>query len=97
VHRIGRTGRAGASGEALSLVCADERKLLAGIEKLLKRAVEKRVVPGFEPDPNEKPEPIEAGRGQQRRGPRPAGQGGGRPGQGARPRRNGPSRSRRPE
>jgi len=98
VHRIGRTGRAGATGEALSLVCADERKLLAGIEKLLKRTVEKRVVPGFEPDPNEKPEPIEAGRGQNRRGPRPQGQsGGGRPGQGSRPRRNGPPRARKAE
>jgi ATP-dependent RNA helicase RhlE len=49
VHRIGRTGRAGSSGEALSLVCAEERPLLAAIEKLLTRRIEKQVVEGFEP------------------------------------------------
>jgi ATP-dependent RNA helicase RhlE len=59
VHRIGRTGRAGASGEAISLVCVDELKLLRDIEKLLKRPIEKRVVPGFEPDPSIKAEPIQ--------------------------------------
>ncbi|HTJ97245.1 MAG TPA: DEAD/DEAH box helicase [Rhodocyclaceae bacterium] len=62
VHRIGRTGRAGASGEAVSLVCVDEFKLLRDIERLLKRTLEKRVVEGFEPDPNAKPQPIENGR-----------------------------------
>jgi ATP-dependent RNA helicase RhlE len=59
VHRIGRTGRAGASGEAVSLVCVDELKLLKDIEKLLKRQIEKRVVPGFEPAPRIKAEPIQ--------------------------------------
>jgi len=49
VHRIGRTGRAGSSGEALSLVSAEERPLLAAIEKLLTRRIEKQVVEGFEP------------------------------------------------
>ncbi|MBY0340135.1 MAG: DEAD/DEAH box helicase [Rhodocyclaceae bacterium] len=62
VHRIGRTGRAGATGEAVSLVCVDEFKLLRDIERLLKRQLEKRVVEGFEPDPNAKPQPIENGR-----------------------------------
>ncbi|HEU4951322.1 MAG TPA: helicase-related protein, partial [Holophagaceae bacterium] len=78
VHRIGRTGRAGASGEALSLVCVDELKLLSGIEKLLKRAIQKRVVPGFEPDPHAKPEPIVAGGagGGRGRGPRAGGSSG---------------------
>jgi ATP-dependent RNA helicase RhlE len=49
VHRIGRTGRAGATGEAISLVSPDEHGLLADIEKLLKRKVVREVVPGFEP------------------------------------------------
>lgn len=58
VHRIGRTGRAGNSGQALSLVCVDEHKLLKDILKLLKREIPKVVIPGYEPDPNIKPEPI---------------------------------------
>ena len=49
VHRIGRTGRAGMEGEALSLVCADERAYLRDIEKLIKRDLEKLTLPGFEP------------------------------------------------
>jgi ATP-dependent RNA helicase RhlE len=58
VHRIGRTGRAGCAGEAVSLVCVDEKKLLADIEKLMKRRLEQVVIAGFEPDPNAIPEPI---------------------------------------
>jgi ATP-dependent RNA helicase RhlE len=58
VHRIGRTGRAGAEGEAMSLVCVDELKLLADIERLMKRKLNSVVIPGFEPDPNAKPEPL---------------------------------------
>ncbi len=90
VHRIGRTGRAGCEGEAVSLVCVDENKFLADIEKLIKRQLPKEIVPGFEPDLNAKPEPILMGRGQgqQRRGAPSAnrsGQGQGKPrgGQGA--------------
>jgi ATP-dependent RNA helicase RhlE len=49
VHRIGRTGRAGASGEALSLVSSDERIQLRDIERLLKREIESSILPGFEP------------------------------------------------
>jgi ATP-dependent RNA helicase RhlE len=48
VHRIGRTGRAGSSGEAISLVCHDDRSLMAAIEKLMGRKVESRVIAGFE-------------------------------------------------
>ncbi|VAW71193.1 ATP-dependent RNA helicase RhlE [hydrothermal vent metagenome] len=63
VHRIGRTGRAGNEGEAMSLVCVDELKLLKDIERLLKRAIPKLVIEGFEPDLSIKPEPINKGRG----------------------------------
>jgi len=49
VHRIGRTGRAGNTGEALSLVSADEKKLLADIERLIKTSIPKVMIPGFEP------------------------------------------------
>jgi ATP-dependent RNA helicase RhlE len=51
VHRIGRTGRAGKSGEAISLVCADERGRLSEIEALIKRPIEQAIVTGFEPEP----------------------------------------------
>lgn len=63
VHRIGRTGRAGCEGEALSLVCVDEAEYLKAIEKLIKKELEKRTVEGFEPDPNIKAEPIQRGGG----------------------------------
>ena len=59
VHRIGRTGRAGATGEAVSLVCVDEHEMLRDIEKLIKRALPKEVVIGFEPDPNARAQPIQ--------------------------------------
>ncbi|WP_286234212.1 DEAD/DEAH box helicase [Thalassotalea sediminis] len=49
VHRIGRTGRAGAEGFAISLVCADELKLLEDIEYVIQQHVERKVEPGFEP------------------------------------------------
>lgn len=50
VHRIGRTGRAGATGEAISLVCADEVQLLSAIEVLIKQTLQRRDEPGFVPD-----------------------------------------------
>jgi ATP-dependent RNA helicase RhlE len=62
VHRIGRTGRAGNEGEAISLVCVDEHKLLRDIERLLKREIPRTVLPGYDPDPNIKAEPIQNGR-----------------------------------
>ena len=62
VHRIGRTGRAGAQGEAVSLVCVDENIFLRDIEKLIKREIPKEIVPGFEPPSGEKAEPIVLGR-----------------------------------
>lgn len=62
VHRIGRTGRADAEGEAISLVCVDENNFLRDIEKLIKHNIPKEIMPGFEPDPTIKPEPIVLGR-----------------------------------
>lgn len=62
VHRIGRTGRAGAQGEAISLVCVDEHGFLRDIEKLIKREIPSQVIAGFEPNLNEKAEPIVLGR-----------------------------------
>ena len=50
IHRIGRTGRAGKRGTAISLVCADEVAYLVDIEKLIKMAIEQIVVPGYEPE-----------------------------------------------
>ena len=62
VHRIGRTGRAGSMGEAVSLVCVDENGFLRDIERLIKREIPKEIIPGFEPHSSEKPEPIVLGR-----------------------------------
>jgi ATP-dependent RNA helicase RhlE len=88
VHRIGRTGRAGATGEAISLVCLDEEIFLRDIEKLIKRSIPRETVPGFEPPAGEKAEPIVLGRmtigiGGTRRGGGGGGGGGG--GRGGRP------------
>ena len=62
VHRIGRTGRAGAQGEAVSLVCVDENGFLRDIERLIKREIPKEVIAEFAPHPGEKAEPIVLGR-----------------------------------
>ncbi|MDC3260651.1 DEAD/DEAH box helicase [Winogradskyella sp.] len=66
VHRIGRTGRAGASGEALSLVSADETSYLKNIEKLIAQKIPVEIIEGFEPDPNASTEPIKPGQNRQR-------------------------------
>ena len=85
VHRIGRTGRAGAEGEAISLVCVDELRFLRDIENLIGRGIDRNLVAGFEPDPQERAQPIRVGRtviggGRGASGPRradaPRGQGG---------------------
>ena len=64
VHRIGRTGRAGKEGQAVSLVCVDEHEYLRDIQRLLKRDIPKFVIEGFEPDLSIRAEPISHGRGQ---------------------------------
>jgi ATP-dependent RNA helicase RhlE len=90
VHRIGRTGRAGASGEAVSLVCAEEIDYLRGIEKLLDLQLPVEIVSGFEPLEVDRQPPPKMGGGQRpprsndSRGggggkPRPSGGGGNRP------------------
>ncbi|RNF30752.1 RNA helicase, partial [Massilia aurea] len=94
VHRIGRTGRAGATGEAVSLVCVDEHQMLKDIEKLIKQTLPRAVIPGFEPDLNAKPQPIQlrsgapghTGRGGRPGGGRGHGGGGGGGGGGNKPR-----------
>ena len=91
VHRIGRTGRAGASGEAISLACVDEDIFLRDIERLIKRSIPREIVPGFEPPAGERAEPIVLGRmtigigGTKRNGGGGGGGGGRRSSSGGRP------------
>jgi len=93
VHRIGRTGRAGSTGQALSLVDREEMSYLRDIEKLIKRAIPRVEVEGFVPpakiDPAEDARPPHPGGNRGRGGPSAAGgqsrgQGNGRAGQGSR-------------
>ena len=58
IHRIGRTGRAGATGDAISLVSIDEADLLRGVQRLLKQAIPWTVEAGFVPDRNAEPQPL---------------------------------------
>jgi len=105
VHRIGRTGRAGASGRAYSLVSADEIKQLNGIQQLVQRHITREYIGGFEPDhevpdnaPLRKPRgPGKTGsQGENRRPARKRGNSHGRDGEGQRrPRRRRNSSSRR--
>ena len=85
IHRIGRTGRAGLTGDAISLVCMDEADLLRGVQRLLKRAIPWRVEEGFVPERDEEPRPL--------RGP---GSAGGRTGGGAARRPGRPASGARP-
>ena len=62
VHRIGRTGRAGADGAAVSLVCLDEEGFMQDIERYTKQTIEVQLVEGFAAEPDERAEPIAMGR-----------------------------------
>ena len=77
VHRIGRTGRAGSEGAAVSLVCVDEHKLLKDIERLINRPIDVVDHPDYAPDPRIRPEPIQMRSSGTRGGPRPSGGRGG--------------------
>ncbi|WP_395689051.1 DEAD/DEAH box helicase [Caenimonas koreensis] len=62
VHRIGRTGRAGNEGAAVSFVCLDEEGFMAEIERFTKQRIPAQVIEGFQPEPGERAEPIAMGR-----------------------------------
>jgi len=82
VHRIGRTGRAGSTGEAVSLVSGEDRPLMAAIERLINRKVEHKTIEGFEPGSTyhtAKHEPEQRRGGQRRGEPRKDGQRRGEP------------------
>jgi ATP-dependent RNA helicase RhlE len=71
VHRIGRTGRAGANGEAISLFSPDETVFLRDIEKLIGLKIPTENIAGFEPDPKASTQPIKQGQGRQQRNSAP--------------------------
>lgn len=71
VHRIGRTGRAGANGEAISLFSPDETVFLRDIEKLIGIKIPREQIKGFEADPNASKEPIKQGQGRVQRNSTP--------------------------
>ncbi len=93
VHRIGRTGRAGVEGEAISLVSREELPLLAAIERLMNRSVDRQPVPGFEPDTSA---PMPEPRGRQPQRSRPQGGRGERAQRGSPRSERGPRPDRRP-
>ena len=72
VHRIGRTGRASATGHAISLVCADEFPYLSDIEHLTGELIERRVIEGFEPTHGLPPSSLDKPHKHQKRKPKTA-------------------------
>jgi len=94
VHRIGRTGRAGNEGAAISLVSSEESRLLRDIERLIGREIPKQVLPGYEPDGRTRAEPVERTRST-RQGAGRNGRAAGNGGRAAAGRGNGRSQSSR--
>ena len=78
VHRIGRTGRAGASGEAISLVCGEEREYLKSIEKLLGEKMSTSSIQGYEPSQEDLDSQPIKGKAQRNSGGRRSGGGSGK-------------------
>ncbi|AFZ18393.1 DEAD/DEAH box helicase [Allocoleopsis franciscana] len=100
VHRIGRTGRAGNEGRAVSLVCGDEYPFLKDIERLLNQTLAKEVIPGYEPTSKSQPgadQPTKPQRSNQRRSNRAKSQTPSKPTRTQKPIKSGtPARKRRP-
>ncbi len=100
IHRIGRTGRAGTDGQAISLVCVDEAPLLRDIQSLLRRTITSEVIAGFEPDRTVRAEPIRLRSTPAERAMHAAARGGGRDAvridRGGAPQNRGGAGSRRP-
>lgn len=71
VHRIGRTGRAGASGEAISLVCSEETEYQKAIEKLLNTKLQTKIIAGFEPTDEDPPKSASSQKKKQKKKPTP--------------------------
>jgi ATP-dependent RNA helicase RhlE len=97
VHRIGRTGRAGLPGEAISFMAPDEERLLAEVEKLLKRQIPRLELPaGFDGAERESRTPRHGAREERPRSPRPAERESSRPSRGSHRSEREPSRDHRP-
>jgi len=95
VHRIGRTGRASATGHAISLVCADEFPYLSDIEHLTGELIERRVIEGFEPTHGLPPSSLDKPHKHQKRKPKTADNRSRNQGRDASAPNNRPSRPRR--
>jgi ATP-dependent RNA helicase RhlE len=96
VHRIGRTGRAHAVGDAISFVCQDDYSNLRSLERFIGRGIVRKKADGFDYAAPEPPTPVDSGDQRRNRGNQRPQRGGQRPqNAGNRQRRGGPGRGRR--